>query len=185
MAQDVVGYESNADRRKRSFPSRRRRVVAFTLAAVAAAALLAVWRRLPVLNRDGGVWARIEVDVHDAGTRRPLPGAAVTVLDSSGTPFQPNVSLATTTDASGRATTRVLAGMGSADHLFYERVGISTNGESVRVTAPGYAPATAPLPRGHSTWRLPGGRIDAVLRVRVDLTRAAATNPGGIAPGGT
>jgi hypothetical protein len=178
MSQEVVSYESNADTRIRSGPGRRRRVVVLVTAVVTVTALFVAWRSLPVLIRDGAVWARIEIDVRDAGTGRPVPGASVTVLDSFGAALPPNVSLATPTDAAGRATARVLAGMGSADRFVYARVHFTTSGESVRITNPGYAPATAPLPRDGSTWRLLGGRIDAVLRVQVDLTPAPATRPG-------
>jgi hypothetical protein len=140
------------------------------LAVVLTAVLFAAWRSRPVLNRDGATWARVEVGVRDAATGRPVPGAAVTVLDSSGVAFAPNVSLATPADAAGRAKARVLAGMSRVDHLVYERIGFGTSGESVQVTAPGYAPATVRLPRDGSTWGLPGGRIDALFRVSVDLS---------------
>ena len=179
MSQDVVGYESNADTRSRSAPRRRRRVVLLLALAVIATALFAAWSRLPVLNRDGGIWARIEVDVRDAGTGRPVPGATLTMLDHSGAAVPPNVSLATQTDTAGRASARVLAGFGSADYFIYERIGFATNDESVQVNAPGYTPATVRLPRRGSTWRIFGSGPNAMLRVRVDLSSAAAATPPG------
>ena len=124
------------------------------------------------------MWARIEVEVRDAATGRPVPGAVVAVLDSAGAALPLNVSVATATDASGRATARVLAGMGSASYVVADHVEFATHRESVRVTAPGHAPATVAVPRGGSTWRFFSRRINAVLRVRVVLAPAApATQP--------
>lgn len=163
MSREPVGYESNLGAAPRAWPRGRRRVLLIA-AVLTATVLLIAWQLFPVLIRDGAVWARIDVDVRDAATGRPVSGAAVAVLDAAGATLPPHISLATPTDSAGRATARVLAGAGRADYRVADRTDFSTNGESVQVAAPGYAIATVALPRGGSTWRVLGGRIRAVLR---------------------
>ena len=101
------------------------------------------------------------------GHRAAGAGRCAGLLDLFGFPLPSAEHPATPADATGRATTRVLVGIGTADYLVYERIHFSTpQVESIQITAPGYAPATVRLPRDGSTWRFPGGRIDAVLRVQ-------------------
>lgn len=177
MAQGVVGYESKSDTRSRRIPRRARRRGLFAI-IVSAIILLVAWR-FPALNRDWGTVARIEVDVRDWSTGQPIPGATVDLLGFNGAPVPKHISSATPTDAAGRATARVVVAAGSTNYLIAERVNFSTNSESVQVNAQGYSTSTVPLPRRGSTWRVPNGRINAVLRVRVDLSRpnTAATQP--------